>query len=153
MGWPIYAGSVIIERAPREEIFELRWSVLRPGRPRPTAEFPQDAYPETFHLAARDPDGRVVCCGTFFPDPLDGAPAWRVRGMATSPERQGEGIGGRLLETGVAEVAARGGRVLWCNGRAGATTFYQRHGFEIRGDLFDIPGVGPHSMFVRVIDG
>jgi GNAT superfamily N-acetyltransferase len=148
----VYAGRVI-ECVSREEIFELRWSVLRPGLPRTAAQYPQDADPRTFHLAARDPDGHVVGCGTFFPDPLDGVPAWRLRGMATEPRRQGAGIGSRLLATGVAEVATRGGRLLWCNGRAGVAGFYQRHGFEIRGDVFDIPPIGPHYIFVRAIPG
>jgi GNAT superfamily N-acetyltransferase len=143
----------MIECVPREEIFDLRWSVLRAGLPREAAEYPEDAYPQTFHLAARDPDGSVTCCGTFFPDPFDGAPAWRLRGMATWPERRGAGVGGRLLEAGVAEVAARGGRLLWCNGRVGAAGFYQRHGFDIRGDVFDLPPIGPHYVFVRIIDG
>jgi GNAT superfamily N-acetyltransferase len=143
----------VIECVPREEIFELRWSVLRPGLPRHTAEYVEDAYPDVFHLAARDPDGTVVCCGTFFPDPLDGAPAWRLRGMATRPERRGEGTGGALLDAGVAEVAARGGRLLWCNGRVGAAGFYQRHGFTIQGDVFEIPPIGPHHVFVRTISG
>jgi GNAT superfamily N-acetyltransferase len=139
----------VIECVPREEIFELRWSVLRPGLPREAAQYAADHLPDVFHLAARDPDGTVVCCGTFFPDPLDGTQAWRLRGMATTPARRAQGIGGRLLDAGVAEVAARGGRLLWCNGRVGAAAFYQRHGFAIRGEAFDIPPIGPHYVFIR----
>ena len=141
----------MIEPVPRDDIFDLRWSVLRPGRPRDTAEFPEDAEPGVFHLAARDPDGTVVGCGTFFPQPLDGVPAWRLRGMATRPDRQGAGIGGRLLDAGVAVVAERGGRLLWCNGRSSAARFYQRHGFTVRGAEFDIPPIGPHYVFTRDI--
>lgn len=140
-----------IEQVPLEEIFELRWSVLRTGLPRATAQYPEDADPRVFHLAARESGGTVVCCGTFFPEPLDGTPAWRLRGMATSPERRGQGIGGRLLEAGVAAVAARVGRLLWCNGRVSAADFYQRHGFVITGRAFDVPPIGPHHLFIRHI--
>ncbi len=144
---------MIVEPVPLADIFKLRWSVLRTGLPRDTAEYPEDKLPDTFHLAARDPDGTVVCCGTFFPDPFDGAPAWRLRGMATLPQRRGEGIGGLLVEAGVAEVARRGGPLLWCNGRVSAAGFYQRHGFRISGDVFDIPPIGPHYVFYRPTSG
>jgi GNAT superfamily N-acetyltransferase len=149
----------VIELVSREEIIDLRWSVLRSGRPRHTAELPEDGAPGTFHLAERAPDGTVIGCGSFMPEPLDGAqidgePAdavWRLRGMATAPEHQGKGVGSRVLAAGIAEVAARGGRLLWCNGRVSAAGFYQRHGFTIRGDAFDIPPIGPHYVLTREI--
>lgn len=140
-----------IERVTREEILDLRWFVLRPGRPRQTAEFPEDTHADVVHLAARDPDGAVVSCATFLPEPLDGEPAWRLRGMATSPAWQGKGIGGRLLESGVLAVAGRGGRLLWCNGRVSAEGFYLRHGFVARGDVFDVAPIGPHYVFTRAV--
>ncbi len=35
----------------------------------------------------------------------------------------------------------------WCNGRSVARGFYERHGFEVRGEEFVIEGVGPHFVF------
>jgi GNAT superfamily N-acetyltransferase len=153
-----YAGPMI-ELVPREEILDLRSAVLRPGRPRHTAEFPADRAPGTFHVAERAPDGTVIGCGTFMPEPIDGEildgdpgdAVWRLRGMATAPEHQGEGVGSRVLAAGIAEVAARGGRLLWCNGRVSAAGFYQRHGFTIHGDAFDIPPIGPHFVLTLEI--
>ncbi|NUS58194.1 MAG: hypothetical protein HOV66_25590, partial [Streptomycetaceae bacterium] len=48
-----------IEPVPVAEIFDLRWSVLRAGLPRETAVYPEDALPDTFHLAAYDDADRV----------------------------------------------------------------------------------------------
>jgi predicted GNAT family N-acyltransferase len=134
----------------RDEIVPLRHLVLRPGLPVETAMYPEDDTPGIFHLAERDPDGTIVACVTFFPEDLDGEPAWRFRGMATRAERRNTGIGGRLLEAGVAEVVQRGGRVIWCNGRTAAEAFYRRHGFTSRGEQFMLPPVeSPHYLFVR----
>ena len=140
----------VIELVTREEILPLRHAVLRPNLPIETAKYPEDAHPDIFHLADRA-DGTVISCVTFLPQPIDGKPAWRLRGMATADAHRGRGVGGRLLESGVAEVARRGGTVVWCNGRSAAVGFYQRHGFLIRGDEFDVPPIGPHFVFVRTL--
>jgi GNAT superfamily N-acetyltransferase len=152
MSGPPGTLSGVIEMVAVDEIVPLRHAVLRPRLPRTAAIYPEDALPDVFHLAERR-DGRIVSCVTFFPEPLDGAPAWRLRGMATVPEMRGHGIGGALLEAGVAEVAGRGGRRVWCNGRTGALAFYQRHGFTARGEEFDVPPVGPHYLLVRELTG
>lgn len=140
----------MIAEVTRDEIVPVRHAVLRPNLPRQTCLYPEDDRPATFHLAARDAD-TVVACVTFTPEPLDGVPAWRLRGMAVLPGYRNKGLGGRLLVAGVAEVTARGGQLVWCNGRAAATTFYQRYGFTVRGEEFDSPPSGPHFRFVRAI--
>ncbi|MGW0660426.1 GNAT family N-acetyltransferase [Streptodolium elevatio] len=137
-----------IERVPVEEIFDLRWSVLREGLPRETAVYPEDALPGTFHLAAYDPDGRVAGCVTFFPDPLDGAPAYRFRGMASAPDVRGKGYGAAVLRAGIAEAAAQGADLVWCNGRTSAQDFYEHLGFAATGELFHpAPTHTPHYVF------
>jgi predicted GNAT family N-acyltransferase len=139
----------VIEQLTRDEILHLRHSVLRPGLPEDTARYPGDADPQAFHLAFRADDGTVISCVSFYPEPLDGEPAWRFRGMATAPGQRGQGIGGKLLEAGVAEVVRRGGRLVWCNGRTTARAFYERHGFSARGEEFDAPPAGPHYLMIR----
>jgi ribosomal protein S18 acetylase RimI-like enzyme len=59
-----------------------------------------------------------------------------VNGIAVDPDRQGEGIGARLLDAAIARVRERGKRrlvlrVLSTN--AGARRLYERHGFELQG--------------------
>ncbi|HKA68872.1 MAG TPA: GNAT family N-acetyltransferase [Actinomycetes bacterium] len=141
-----------IELADRTEIFDLRRSMLRPHLPPEASVYPEEGHPDTFHLAARDPGtGAVIGCATFFPQPLDGEPGWRFRGMATVADLRGRGIGAGVLRRGVAEVARRGGRLVWCNGRTGAAGFYERNGFTRRGAQFDVPPLGPHYLFVRYL--
>jgi hypothetical protein len=41
------------------------------------------------------------------------------------------------------------GTFVWLNGRTPAKRFYERHGFLARGDVFDVPEIGPHVEFRR----
>ncbi len=59
-----------------------------------------------------------------------------IRGLAVDPARQGEGIGGRLLDAAIARARAEGRRRLLLrvlSTNAGARRLYERHGFELEG--------------------
>ncbi|EST36315.1 hypothetical protein N566_16470, partial [Streptomycetaceae bacterium MP113-05] len=57
-----------------QEIFELRWEVLRPGMPRESAVFAEDELGGAFHVAAYDGDcADVLGCGSFYSEPFPGA--------------------------------------------------------------------------------
>ena len=127
--------------APVEAVRPLRRRVLRPGRPPEAAVWEGDDDPRTRHFALRW-GGEVVAVATVVPAPdPDGGPArYQLRGMAVTPELQGRGLGGQLLDA----VHEAVGEALWCNARTSARGFYTRHGWTPRGDVFDKPGIGPH---------
>ncbi|MFI0939292.1 GNAT family N-acetyltransferase [Streptomyces sp. NPDC021020] len=133
-----------------EEIFALRWAVLRTGLPRETAVYPEDALPGTFHIAAYDEAGAVRGCATFFPDtfPGEAATAYRFRGMGSAPEVRGQGFGGAALTAGLRECAARGAALAWCHGRTSASDFYRHMGFERVGEEYLLEPSGLHYDFV-----
>ncbi len=131
----------------------LRAAVLRPGLPPAASVYPQDDRPDTLHLAAYDRTGAVVGCATVFPEPLDGVPGWRLRGMATASAVRSRGVGSALLERTFAELAARSAPMLWCNARTPAVAFYRRAGFETVGEQFDSAPAGPHYRMIRRLAG
>jgi GNAT superfamily N-acetyltransferase len=135
---------------PVEEIFALRWAVLRTGMPRETAVYPEDARGDSVHIAVYDDADAVQGCVTFFPDPMPGetAPAYRFRGMGSAPEVRGQGYGAAALRAGLRECAARGAQLVWCNGRVSATGFYEHLGFTAMGEEFILEPSGPHYVFV-----
>lgn len=154
--------AIRTKAVPRAEIFDLRRSVLRPGLPAEAAMYPEDADPGVFHMAAYDGD-TLAACATFFPDPVPGeeaVPAYRFRGMASSPEARGRGFGAAVLRAGIEEAARRmwcdGGPpcssrawgMVWCNGRVSARGFYERMGFTTDGETFEIAPSGAHHRFV-----
>lgn len=135
---------ITVKPVPRDDLIDLRLRVLRPGKPRAAALFPGDDEPRTRHYGALI-DGRVVGCASFMWSELDGAPAWQLRAMASDPDCKGQGVGRALLEQALADVTrASGVRQFWCNARTSALGFYQKLGWTICSDEFEIPEIGPH---------
>lgn len=121
---------------------DLRRRVLRAGRPH--EGFPEDDAPSTFHLAAVE-EGGVVGVATFVDR---GAGVWQLRGMAVDDEVRGRGAGRAVLAEGLERVRARGGTSVWANGRDTALGFYERLGFTVVGDGYEMSGL-PHHRIER----
>jgi len=133
----------------------LRHLVLRPHQRPEELVYPGDDEPDSFHLGGFEPDGTHVAIASFYrqngPTEESSGADWRLRGMAVRADRQGTGWGGRMLDAGWRRVlGAGGGRGLWCNARLTASRFYARHGFRAVGDCFDIAGIGPHYVMLRI---
>jgi len=127
-----------------EDCIPLRSEVLRPHHPVEDCRFPLDG--ESRHFGAFQ-GGELVSVVSAHPEAAFGASgAWRLRGMATSPLRQGSGAGSALLEAFLTWARSERIPLLWCNAREQAIPFYERMGFTVEGELFDIAGVGPHKV-------
>lgn len=147
-------SNVRVEEVPAEVTYALRGAVLRPNGGEVT--WAGDEDPATFHLAARNGD-QVVGVVRFSPTPCPWRPLarapWQLRGMATSVAARGSGAGRALIDHGLAQVAARGGDLVWCDARLAAAGFYERMGFTVVTDEFDKPGIGPHVGMVIELPG
>ncbi|MFN0129745.1 MAG: GNAT family N-acetyltransferase [Verrucomicrobiales bacterium] len=137
-----------------EQVLRIRHPVLRPGRPIEDAVFPCDTEALARHLGAFDGADRLVGVVTIHPAPWPGGPPdpgpWQLRGMATLPEVRGLGYGRALVEAAERVVKVAGGSFLWCNARVAAVEFYAKLGWEVVGEEFDIPTVGPHYWMKKV---
>jgi GNAT superfamily N-acetyltransferase len=125
------------------ETAALRRQVLRAGRPQ---ALPGDSDP-AFHIGVYD-DGILIATGNVRRDPAPWAsdvPAWRLRGMATDPERRGQGAGAMVLAALMEHARSEPG-VLWCNARTPAQAFYERAGLQTRGEPWEDPEIGPHVV-------
>ncbi len=137
---------ITVEAVPASAVLPLRAAILRPGLASAEAVYAVDDDPTTLHLAAIDETGAVVGCSTWFAEPWQGRPAWRLRGMATAPSVRGSGVGGALLRRGLAEAQAARVDFAWCNARTVALGFYRRYGFETVGEEF-VTAIGiPHYL-------
>ena len=106
------------------------------------------------HFAAFDAASAIVGVVSLISEAPDesGASRWRLRGMATDPDRQGQGVG-RALMIGLLDFVARsGGGALWCNARLHAVGFYERFGFVVAGEVFEEPEIGSHVRMARVVE-
>lgn len=134
---------------------ELRRTVLRPSWP-PGSAMHGDENADAVHVAAYDGPELVGACLILpraYPLLPEEPDAWQLRGMATAPDRQGQGIGGVLLTAAIAEVLRRRGRLIWCDARTSATRFYAQHGFSTAGAEFLHTESGiPHYRMWRRLD-
>lgn len=142
--------AVVVRRAAAREILALRHAELRPGLPLATANFNGDDDASTFHFGVFDAaTGEALCCASLMAAAYDGAAAYQLRGMATRRDLVRQGLGAALLKHSEQSAAAAGIALLWCNARIAAAPFYQRHGWVIVSEVFDIPDVGPHYKMTR----
>jgi GNAT superfamily N-acetyltransferase len=154
--------GITVEYVAAWTTWPLRQEVLRPGRAVRDCIYPGEDDPRAAHVAALrrgqapDADLLVLAVGVVMPEPPSWEPAaddgWRIRGMATGPDVRGQGVGHRVLDQLIDHVATAGGGLLWCNARTPALTFYQRAGFRVRGDVFELPEIGPHRVMWRVVE-
>lgn len=139
-----------------EQTHPLRAAILRPDRPPDQTVFPGDGAQDALHLGAYD-GPEIVGTVTIMRQPPEDYTGdhpellWRLRGMATSPQVRRRGYGAALVLAGCAYVAGKGGAWLWCDARLSAVGFYQKLGFEIRGDLYERPVTGPHYRMWQAI--
>jgi predicted GNAT family N-acyltransferase len=145
--------SVTVEEVPAAATYPLRRAILRPDGS--DLAWVGDEDETTFHLAARSTTGDVIGVVRFSPAPCPWRPEarapWQLRGMATDPAVRGTGAGRALLAHGLAQVASRGGDLVWCDARVSAAGFYERMGFTVVTQQFDKPDIGPHLGMLRII--
>ncbi len=122
--------------------------MLRPNGTLEDCVFRGDTDEMTFHLGAFV-DRRLVSVASFyfeanpaFPDPYQ----YRLRGMATLPEFQGQGLSQALLRTAFPVIKQNQCTLLWCNAREKAQGFYTKVGFTATGDYFSLPQIGKHVL-------
>jgi len=134
-----------------DEILPLRHAELRPGLALDAARFEGDGEPATRHFGAfRRATGELVGCVSCMRRARHGEEAWQVRGMATRGDLVRRGFGRALLQHALAALRrGPGPRLVWCNARVGALGFWERQGWVVASEVFDIPGVGPHRTMER----
>jgi ribosomal protein S18 acetylase RimI-like enzyme len=112
-----------------------------------------DNEPGAFHLGSFQNES-LVSIGSFFLEQhpeLTGQNHYRLRAMATEPEARGAGAGKALIRKAELKLQELGADLLWCDAREVALDFYIKLGFEVIGDWYDKPNIGPHKLMYRRI--
>lgn len=127
------------------ETLPLRSVVLRNGLALAQCIFPTDEIEDSFHLGAFTKD-ELVSIASFFPNNLNNEQpsGYQLRGMATNPSFAGKGYGASVVAFAISSLKSAKVNYIWCNARVIAVPFYQKLGFEIISDVFEVPEIGPH---------
>ena len=143
-----------------KEVLPLRSAVLRNHLPEPQCVFPTDEIQGAFHLGYFLED-ELVCIASFQPNDhpgqvtatsrLQAGEGYQLRGMATDPRYNGMGYGAAVVNFAKDHLKNLQASYLWCNARKVAVGFYEKLGFIVVSEEFDIPGIGPHfEMLARL---
>lgn len=150
-------SQISIEQIMAAQTIDLRTRILRPGQPIEICHYAEDNLSSTFHLGAfvtLENGERVIAAnGTFMKDAHKFFPEaknpYRLRGMATDLPYRGMGLGSMILQQGEMLLKTMNCDLLWFNAREIAFPFYEKNGFTIIGEMFDIPGAGPHKVMYK----
>ncbi|MGB2129681.1 MAG: GNAT family N-acetyltransferase [Flavicella sp.] len=132
-----------------EDTHAIRRRVLRDGKD-VSVVFEGDTDCTTFH-AGIFKGSTLLGIATFMKNKhkdLVGE-QYQLRGMAVSESHQGQGLGNTLLGFGLKKVSELGGDLCWCNARTVALSFYKHMEFEIIGEEFIVPEIGPHFVMFK----
>lgn len=147
------ADSVSIKQINHTETYPVRQIILRPQRPLETCFFQGDELETTFHF------------GLFMEDKLAGIISlfknnsplfsqeyqYQIRGMAVLEEYQKYGLGRQLVAHSEEFLKSTSTELIWFNAREIAVNFYKKSGYQVIGDAFDIPDVGPHYVMWKAM--
>ncbi len=130
-----------------EETRPLRQAILRPHLA--IDEMVESEPADAFAIGAFEREG-LVAVGLIGPE---GDPGWwRVRGMATAPSARGRGVGSAVLDALLAHAREHNARGVWASVRVPARTLYERAGFRVDSEQFEVPHIGPHVIMRLELD-
>lgn len=134
------------------ETLDLRNRVLRNNAGFDKCLFETDEIEGNFHLGWFSAN-RIVSIATFYPEDYmeKGIGGYRLRGMATDPDFSGKGCGSDLIKFAINELRSANASYIWCHARSSARGFYEKLGFEVISDEFEVRDIGPHFIMIKMI--
>jgi GNAT superfamily N-acetyltransferase len=147
------ADSVSIKQIHYTETYPVRQIILRPQRPLETCFFQGDELETTFHFGLFMEDKLVGIISLFKNNsPLFSQEyQYQIRGMAVLEEYQKYGLGRQLVAHSEEFLKSTSTELIWFNAREIAVNFYKKSGYQVIGDAFDIPDVGPHYVMWKAM--
>lgn len=140
---------------PSKQTYPLRFEVLwQHKKSLEECMLDIDDLESTFHVGAFK-NGEIVSVGTFLVqrnEKFEEKYQYRLRAMATSPKVRGENFGKKIIAFAMNELQNRKVELLWCDAREVALGFYEKMGFTVVGDFYNVPQIGPHKLMYKIIN-
>ena len=139
---------IAIRKISAQETYTVRHPELRKGKPIESCHFDGDDLDTTSHLGLYENDQIKGVISLFDNNnPLFGDQnQTQIRGMAVLENNQGKGFGRLLVEHSEKILKTQNAPLIWFNARINAVGFYQKMGYKIIGNSFEIPNVGEHYV-------
>ncbi|NNT71886.1 GNAT family N-acetyltransferase [Flavobacterium sp. IMCC34852] len=137
-----------IRKISAQEAIIVRHPVLRDGKPIESCHFDGDDLTTTQHFGLYESEilqGVISLFENIHPL-FEEKYQMQIRGMAVLENNQGKGFGKLLVTHSEQILKTKKTDLIWFNARENAVGFYQKMGYEIIGNSFDIPNVGIHYV-------
>lgn len=134
-----------------ELCYSIRNLVLWPHKRLEDCYIDTDHSDDAFHLGAFI-DNELVCIASLFKqynEKFSYSNQYRLRAMATLPKSQNMGVAKSLINFACDKLQREGQELLWCDARIIARQFYQKSGFSILGESYEIPIIGTHYLMYK----
>ena len=143
----------LIKEIPALETFSVRHPVLRPGKNIETCHFDGDNLESTRHFGLFIDDELAGVASLFKSnsDLFQEKEQFQLRGMAVLEKFQKKGIGESLVKYAEENAKSRSGKLIWFNAREVAVRFYEKMGYQIIGEPFDIGDIGKHFVMYKIL--
>ncbi len=141
----------IIRKITAAETFLIRHPVLRHGKPIESCSFVGDDLDSTIHFGLFENQNLVgvislfKCANNSFKEENQ----YQIRGMAVLEEYQKKGFGEALIKHVETYVNKEIKPIIWFNARKTAVGFYEKLGYVIIGQEFEIKDVGIHFLMIK----
>lgn len=144
---------VKIKQLSFEETYPIRQIVLRPNRPLETCFFEGDELETTLHFGGFVNQELVGIISLFKNNhsSFQQENQYQIRGMAVLENFRKYGLGKKIVEYSEDYLKQKNISLIWFNARESAVGFYQKSGYEIIGDSFNIPDVGIHYVMYKTL--
>jgi len=136
-----------------EATFAVRLPVLRPGKTVDNCVFDGDSLPTTLHFGIYDNETILGVISVFEANHLffTEERQFQIRGMAVLDANQNKGLGKKLVQKAEEYIMAKHGSRIWFNAREIAVGFYQKMGYTIIGNAFNIGDIGSHYVMHKIL--
>lgn len=143
-----------IKEITTKEVFSVRHPVLRKAKPIESCAFEGDNNASTKHFGYFINSNLVGVASIYVKniDCFTTKNQFQLRGMAVLESYQNLGIGQKLLKYIESEIENREQNILWFNAREVAVGFYEKLGYEIFGNSFEIPNIGKHFVMYKAFN-
>lgn len=143
-----------IQKISAQDTYSVRHPVLRKGKPITTCHFDGDDLATTSHFGFFA-DQELVGVLSLFKKTntlfLEKEQS-QIRGMAILENQQKKGFGEALVQHCEKDCISKKVPLIWFNARIQAVGFYQKLGYTIKGNPFEIENIGEHIvMFKKLI--
>ena len=142
----------MIKEIQSSETYLVRQEVLRKGKPLETCHFEGDDEKTTKHFGIELNEKIIgivsvyqVNSQLFFNENQ-----FQIRGMAVLEAHQQKGYGALLIERAEKYCFEKNASVIWFNAREKVVPFYEKNGYQTKGNSFEIPEVGTHFIMFKI---